>query len=221
MGTTLVKDDTLDDELREDDPAAIYEADDGVVEVDLVAPDLDFPWMSLPPGPRRWAPTDLSVEVLDEELTVVRMTYRTVGDRYVVVCGIRTGVDVDWLAERIATPLLFNYFRKRQANIPPAKIMSALKGAPTWEEPQEAGEWVLGICGSGDRPARLAKWEVSDGAVLVATHGVSDAELEPLLGTLEPFTTGGAVQEDLQVRHRRALAQRWWDAPRAPWTPAG
>ena len=220
MGTTLVEDvaghaPDLDSEV---DPAAKYEADDGVVEVDLVAEDLDFPWMALPPGPRRWAPTDLSVEVQEESLHMVRMTYRTVGDRYVVVCGLRPDADLDWLAERIVTPLLFSYFRKRQASAPPAAIMSALKGAPNWDAGQVDG-WTLGVCGQGDRPARLAMRKTEAGVVMVATHGVSEAELEPMLATLENFEAGGPSQADLQDRHRRALAQRWWDAPRTPWTP--
>lgn len=199
-------------------PGAKYEAEDGVVEVDLVAEDLDFPWMTLPPGPRRWAPTDLSVEVQDDILHMVRMTYRTVGDRSVVVCGLRPSADLDWLAERIVTPLLFSYFRKRQATAPPAAIMSAVKGAPTWDDTEVDG-WTFGVCGQGDRPARLAVRRFAAGMVLVATHGVSEAELQPMLGTLQAFETGGQTQSDLQLRHRRALAQRWWDAPRTPWTP--
>lgn len=194
------------------------EAEDGVVEVDRIMPLLTFPWAALEPGPRRWAPTDLSVEIEDEQLTIVRLTYRTVGDRAVVVAGARSEVDVDWLAERLSTPLLFAHFRRMNAGLPPAAVMSALEVDAVWDE-GEADGWRLGHCGVGARPVRLAHMAQEEGHLLVASHGVAAEEASTLLSSLVPLAAGGEAAYDLHVRHRRALAQRWWDAPRTPWTP--
>ena len=82
-----------------------------------------------------------------------------------------------------------------------------------------AGVWAFGRAGAGDRPVRLAWRAGEDGHLLVASHGVGAEELSVLVGTLVPLVAGGEAAADLVERHRRALAQRWWDAPRAPWTP--
>lgn len=197
------------------------EADDGVVEVGLVLPHLTFPWACLPEGPRRWAPTDLAVEADEVALQVVRMTYRTVGDRAVVVAGARADIDVDYLAERLATPLLFAHYRRLGGGLPPASIMAALRGEPVWAEAGSAGAdgWRIGQAGVGERPVRLGHCAAAEGHLLVASHGVAEEELITLIGTLEPLVRPGGRADALHLRHRRALAQRWWDAPRVPWAP--
>ncbi len=194
------------------------EAEDGVVEVERLMPHLTFPWASLRPGPRRWAPTDLSVETEDDELTAVRLTYRTVGDRSVVVAGGVPGIDLNWLTERLATPLLYAHFRKTQSNISPSAVMAALEGEARWEDPTGEG-WRFGVIGVGNRPVRLAHRETEEGHLLVAAHGVASEELTTLVAGLVPLEHGSPEADDLHSRHRRALAQRWWDAPRTPWTP--
>ena len=194
------------------------EAEDGVIDVDRVMPHLDFPWASLPPGPRRWAPTDLSVEVEEDTLSAVRLTYRTVGDRAVVVAGARPDVDVDWMAERMATPLLFAQLRKTNAGVAPASLMAALETEMQWDEPTDDG-WTFGRCGVGSRPVRLAHRSSEEGHVIVAASGVAIEELTTLVGSLVDLTDDPEAADELHVRHRRALAQRWWDAPRTPWTP--
>ncbi|WP_370328310.1 hypothetical protein [Euzebya sp.] len=194
------------------------QAEDGVVEVAKVLAHLDFPWAVLPAGPRRWAPSDLSVEVDGDRLSAVRMTYRTVGDRVVVVAGCRAGVDVDDLAERLSTPLMWTHLRRLRRELPPAAILAALRGEPEWESGIGAG-WRFGVAGVGERPVRLAHRRHDAGDVLVAVHGVAREEVDTLVASLEAVEPGSELTEDLGVRHRRALAQRWWDAPRAPWTP--
>lgn len=201
------------------DETKYLEAEDGVVDVALVAGHLTFPWMALPAGPRRWAPTDLSVEVADGVLQLVRLTYRTVGDRSVVVAGARPDVDAGWLAEQIATPLLFAHMRRLQGTVPPAVIMSALTADAVWDEDLQMGGWQFGRAGVGERPVRLARLSSPEGHVVVAAHGVAAEELDTLVAGLVPVTPDAPSVTELQDRHRRALAQRWWDAPRAPWTP--
>lgn len=196
------------------------EAEDGVVEVDRVVPHLTFPWAALEAGPRRWAPTDLSVEVEGDRLTAVRLTYRTVGDRAVVVAGAAAGMDVDWLAERLSTPLLFAHHRKVDPSIPASSIMAVLESDAVWDVHGADGGWRFGHCGVGSRPVRLAHRSEAAGHLLVAAHGVAPEELDTMLATLEPVVAGSPVADELHIRHRRALAQRWWDAPRTPWTPA-
>ncbi|CAN5474500.1 hypothetical protein BH23ACT9_BH23ACT9_02150 [soil metagenome] len=204
------------------DVEGTLEADDGVVEVARVVPHLTFPWAALPAGPRRWAPTDLSVEVDDGRLHLVRLTYRTVGDRCVVIAGAAPGVEVDWLAEQLATPLLFAHHRRAGGGLPPVAIMAALAGEPVWNG-SGVGGWRHGRSGVGERPVRLAHLAEDDGHLLVAAHGVAEEEVITLVGTLIPLTADASDSDetaDLHQRHRRALAQRWWDAPRVPWTPA-
>ncbi len=202
-----------------------FEAEDGVVEVQRVAPHLDFAWAVLQPGPRRWAPTDLSVEsdldvegVAAGDIDVVRMTYRTVGDRVVVLAGARVGVDVDALAERLAKPLLFAHLRKVHTTAPVAAIVAALEPTPTWESAADAG-WLQGQAGRGERPVRLFHRTTNAGHILVAVHGVAAEEATTLVKGLTMLDADGEVVAELHERHRRALAQRWWDAPRTPWTP--
>lgn len=192
------------------------EADDGVVEVTRVVPHLSFPWMALPAGPRRWAPTDLSVEVEEDGLRLVRLTYRTVGDRSVVVAGAEEGTDLEWMAERLSTPLLFAHLRKSNAGLSPTAIMSALDCQAEWGT--EADGWRFGTWGVGSRPVRLALRSGAKGHVMVAAHGVAEEELMALVGGLVDLADEEAVI-DLHTRHRKALAQRWWDAPRTPWVP--
>lgn len=197
------------------------EAEDGVVEVQRVRPHLDVPWVVVEPGPRRWAPTDLSVEIAEDgsRLELVRMTYRTVGERSIVVAGLRPEGDVDHTAQRLTTPLLFAHLRRVHPKATVAAIMAAIDSTPTWGEPAADG-WRSGVAGSGDRPVRLAHVTRSDGHVLVASHGVAEEELATILASAVEVTRDDAhLLDDLHVRHRRALAQRWWDAPRTPWVP--
>lgn len=198
------------------------EAEDGVVEVPRVLPHLTFSWACVPAGPRRWAPTDLAVEADGEVLLSARMTYRTVGDRVVVVAGARPEVDVDGLAGRLATPLLFarHHHRRTGQGLTPAAIMSASRGEPIWDAGDAREGWAWGHAGVGDRPVRLAHRVLPTGHLLLAAHGVAAEEVATLVGTLQDLAEAGRVAEDLHMRHRRALAQRWWDAPRVPWTPS-
>jgi hypothetical protein len=196
------------------------EADDGVVEVRRLRPHLDLPWAVLPPGPRRWAPTDLSAEVAVDgpRLDAVRMTYRTVGERSVVVAGLRPEVDVDAAAERLATPLVFAHLRRVHPEAPIATLVSVLACPPRWDRAAEDG-WRAGVAGVGERPARLAHLALEDGHLLVAAHGVAEEELRTLVAGLQRVSRDDEqALEALHTRHRRALAQRWWDAPRVPWT---
>jgi hypothetical protein len=196
------------------------EAEDGVVEVALLRPHLDLPWAVVEPGPRRWAPTDLWVGVSEDGRTVelVRMTYRTVGDRSVVVAALRPGADVDAAADKLATPLLFAHLRRVHADAPVASIVAAMDCTPTWDEQQDG--WRTGHAGVGERPVRLAHLAEDDGHVLIAMHGVAEEEAATILRSLVRVTAEDeAVLADLHTRHRQALAQRWWDAPRVPWTP--
>lgn len=193
------------------------EADDGVVEVTRVMPHLRFPWMALPAGPRRWAPTDLSVEVEDDGLRMVRLTYRTVGDRSVVVAGAGPDADLDWMAERLSTPLLFAHLRKANAGLSPTAIMAALDCQAEWT--LEADGWRIGTWGVGSRPVRLAHRSTAEGHVMLASHGVAEEELTALVTGLVDLTDDEEAVVDLHTRHRKALAQRWWDAPRTPWVP--
>lgn len=197
------------------------EAEDGVVEVGRVRPHMDMPWAVVPPGPRRWAPTDLAVEV-DEgggRLLAVRMTYKTVGDRSVVVAGVRAGADVDHVAERMATPLLFAHLRRTHPQAPVSAITAAMDCRPAWGAPDADGRRP-GTAGRGDRPVRLAHIAREDGHVVIAMHGVAEEEAATILGAAQLVTREDEVAlADLHTRHRQALAQRWWDAPRVPWTP--
>lgn len=196
------------------------EADDGIVEVGLVLPHLTFPWASLPEGPRRWAPTDMAVEADGPTLQVVRMVYRTVGDRVVVVAAARPDSDIADLAERLATPLLFAHYRRLGGGLSPAAIMAALRGEPVWDDEVGADGWRPGHAGAGERPVRLVHRVAKGGHLLVAAHGVAVEELAALVDSVEPLTGPGPRADVLHARHRRALAQRWWDAPRAPWAPS-
>lgn len=207
------------------DLVSAMEAEDGIVEVGRVLAHLDMPWMALPPGPRRWAPADLSVEVEQDVLQVVRMTYRTVGNRAVVVAACRPGVEIDWLAEQLATPLLFAHYRRAQATMAPGAIMAAIQGEPVWDdqttwddEPRGEG-WQFGLAGFGSRPVRLACTRGENGSILMAAHGLAEEEATTVVSSLVPLTSDCELATDLHVRHRRGLAQRWWDAPRAPWDP--
>lgn len=193
-------------------------ADDGVLEVARVLKHMDFPWMALPAGPRRWAPTDLSVEVGETGPEVARMAYRCMGDRTVVVAGARPDVDADALGERLTTPLLFAYFRRSAEDTDPADIVAAVQADPEWQDGEVDG-WRVGEAGAGGRPARLAVRRAEGGQVVVAAHGVAVEEFTTILGQLEPLEAGSAVAAELHERHRRALAQRWWDVPRTPYTP--
>ena len=199
-----------------------YEAEDGVVEVARVAPHLDFAWAVLDPGPRRWAPTDLSVEsdldAADGALDVVRMTYRTVGDRVVVVTGARSSVDVDDLAARLAKPLLFAHLRKVHVEASVLQIMAALEPEAKWEASADGG-WRVGHAGRGERPVRLYHRSTNRGHLLAAVHGVAPEEAIVLIKGLRMLDDDGTIATELHERHRKALAQRWWDAPRTPWTP--
>jgi hypothetical protein len=198
------------------------EADDGVVEVLRVRPHLEVPWAVLAPGPRRWAPTDLSVELdgSGDRLQLVRMTYRTVGDRSVVVAGIRPDADVDEVVAKLAKPLMYSYLRRLHTDAPVTQIVAALDCSPRWEVVGAEG-WRTGTAGTGDRPVRVAHVAHVDGHVVVAAHGVAEEELTTIVAGLQPVTAEDEDRlADLHTRHRQALAQRWWDAPRVPWTPA-
>lgn len=209
------------EDVAEEDFEARFEAEDGVVEVMRVMDQLDFPWAVLPPGPRRWAPSDLSVEGVGDRLQMVRMIYRTVGDRAVVVAGTRSDADTDELAKQLSTPLLFAHYRRLNNGVSPA-VMSVMESVPVWETVRGDG-WEFGQCGVGSRPARLARRRYEGGHVVVSSHGVASEEMTTLIAGLVDLHGGEgdrAVAEELAVRHRRALAQRWWDAPRTPWQPA-
>ena len=158
------------------------------------------------------------MEVDEQTLSAVRLTYRTVGDRAVVVAGTRPDVDIDWMAERMATPLLFAQLRKTNAGVAPASLMAALDAEMVWDEPTEDG-WTFGQCGVGSRPVRLARRSAPEGHVIVAASGVAIEELTTMVAALVDLTDDPEAADELHVRHRRALAQRWWDAPRTPWTP--
>ena len=194
------------------------EADDGVVDVVRVVDHLTFTWAALPAGPRRWAPTDLSVDTQDGVVQLVRLTYRTVGDRAVVIAGALPGVDVDALAERLATPLLFAHHQRRGGGMAAAAVLAALRGEPIWDAPAADG-WRTGQAGVGERPVRLVQRTGGDGHLVIASHGVAAEEVTALVACLVPLSPGGQAVTELHDRHRRALAQRWWDAPRAPWQP--
>lgn len=197
------------------------EAEDGVVEVQRLRPHLDFAWAVVEPGPRRWAPTDLSVEVSEDgqSLDVVRMTYRTVGERTLVVAGLRPDADVDAMAQRLATPLMFAHLRRVHADATVSAIVAAMDCTPRWEVVGAEG-WRTGVAGIGDRPVRIAQLAREDGHVLIAAHGVAEEEVATIVAALETVTADDEdVLADLQTRHRQALAQRWWDAPRVPWVP--
>lgn len=195
----------------------VLEADDGVVEVARVMAHLPFRWMSLNPGPRRWAPTDLFAEVDGGAITQVRMTYRTVGDRVVVVAGAPAESAADDLARRVATPLLFAHVRRTRSDLPPVAIASSLQDGVVWDE--QVGEWHFGHVGGGARPVRIAHLAHPEGHTLMASHGIAVEEHTTLVSAMEELHDGGEVARELHRRHRRALAQRWWDAPRAPWRP--
>ncbi|HUG84485.1 MAG TPA: hypothetical protein VMM13_07960 [Euzebya sp.] len=194
------------------------EAEDGVVDLMRLVDRLSFPWVALPAGPRRWAPTDLSVEVEGSVVQLARLTYRTVGDRAVVVAGAVPSVDSDALADRLATPLLFAYHQRRRGGGSAAVMMAAVRGELIWED-VASGDWRVGTVGAGDRPVRLLQRTGADGHLVIAAHGVALEEISAMADGLVPLVPGDDVVSDLHARHRRGLAQRWWDAPRAPWTP--
>lgn len=194
------------------------EAEDGVVDLMRLVDHMTFPWVALPAGPRRWAPTDLSVEVAGTVVQLARLTYRTVGDRAVVVAGALPSVDVDGLAERLATPLLFSYYQRRGSGASAAVMLAAMRGELAWEDTAATG-WRTGAAGAGDRPVRLVQRTGADGHLVIAAHGVALEEVTAMVAGLVPLAPRSEVVADLHARHRRALAQRWWDAPRAPWTP--
>lgn len=188
-----------------------------MVEIGRVLAVAGVPVAAIPPGPRRWAPSDVAAEVEGDRVTAVRVTFRSLGDRVVVVAGAADDIEVDWLAERLATPLLFAHFRTVRPGVPAAGIMAALQGEPIWE--QEHDGWRVGRAGVGTRPVRLAHRPVAGGHLVVAAHGVAQEEVTTLLGQVAVVSPGTEEAADLHTRHRRALAQRWWDAPRTPWRP--
>ena len=197
------------------------EAEDGVLDATRVLEHLRLPWALLPAGPRRWAPSDLHVEVEGDAITAVRMTYRTVGHRSIVIAGCAPHLDVDVVAERLATPLLFAHFRRTaESSMPPAAMIAALRGEPVWEEVRSDAGWRFGQAGVGSRPVRLVEREEEGGRVVVGGHGVAAEEMDTVVLSLVAVGEDAEQDAELAVRHRRALAQRWWDAPRAPWTPA-
>jgi hypothetical protein len=198
----------------------MLEADDGVIEVDRVGAVLDFPWVALPAGPRRWAPTDLSVEVDGDRVSLVCTTYRALGDRVVVLAAGGPEVDADDVGQRLSTPLPFAHVRAQGAGMRPEELLATLRGQPVWDgEAPPHPAWRYGTAGVGDRPVRVAHQAGPDGHLLLAAHGVALEEVRTIVDGLERVAPGSPEQQDLHVRYRRALAQRWWDAPRTPWTP--
>ncbi|WP_336250624.1 hypothetical protein, partial [Stomatohabitans albus] len=191
-------------------------ADDSVIEIPRIMAYLPFPLAMIPAGPRRWAPVDVWAGIHENTFHEVRVTYSAAGDRSITVVAAPHGVDINDLVMRVATPLLFAQFRKQHGTLPTGAVMAALSGEPIW--PSKHGEWTLGRCGVSDRPLRVGAY-VKDGIHLLIANGVSCEEFETLLSSVTFLTGPGPDADILGERHRKALADRWLQAPRRPYRP--
>ena len=203
-------------------PEEALAAGDGVIDVIRLVSQLTFDWKVVPAGPRRWAPTDVSVEVDDGRIMIARATYRSLGDRAVTLAGADDEVETNWLAGRLATPLLFADYRRSHPEASPAAALAVVAAKPVWGElviPQGDGSspWRIGRVEGSSRPVHLAALRNGNGQQMLASYGIAADELMALIPTLLDPAEDGDVIRDMHVRHRRALAQRWWDAPRTPW----
>lgn len=192
------------------------EADDSVVEIPRIMAYLPYPLAGVPAGPRRWAPVDVWADVEDNQFNEVRVTYSALGDRSITVVAAPVGVDVNDLVMRVATPLLFAQFRKQHGALPTGAVMAALSGEPIW--PGRCGDWQVGRCGVSDRPLRVAA-QVGDGTHVVIANGVAQEEFETILSGVFFLEGPGQEANQLGERHRKALAERWLNAPRRPYRP--
>lgn len=193
------------------------EADDSVVEVPRIMAHLPYRLAAIPAGPRRWAPVDVWADTQDGCFNEVRVTYSALGDRSITVVAAPLGVDIDGMVMRVATPLLFAQFRKQHGTLPTGAVMAALSGDPIW--PNIIDEWQIGRCGVSDRPLRVAAQTDSLGTHILIANGISQAEFETLLSTVTFLEGPGPEAEMVGTRHRKALAECWFNAPRVPYRP--
>lgn len=193
------------------------EADDCVVEIPRIMAYLPYRLAVIPAGPRRWAPVDVWADTQDERFNEVRVTYTAAGDRSITVVAAPLGVDIDDLVMRVATPLLFAQFRKQHGALPTGAVMAALSGEPVW--PSSLGDWQIGRCGVSDRPLRLAAQHDAQAAHALIANGLSQEEFDTLLDTVTFLEGPGPEANKTGERHRKALAERWLNAPRVPYRP--
>lgn len=190
------------------------EAPDGVIEIPRIMALCPFAIVDLPAGPRRWEPVDVWADTEDDVFHEVRVTYQTQGERSITTVAAPQHSDVNELALRVAMPLLFAQFRQDHGTLPTGPIMAALASEPAW--PGQVGEWTVGRCGVSEKPLRLASRQ-ANGTHLIIGKGVSAEEFETLLGTLATIDGPGEEADRLGARHRKALADRWFNAPRTPY----
>lgn len=193
------------------------EADDSVVEVPRIMAHLPYRLAAIPAGPRRWAPVDVWADTQDERFNEVRVTYNALGDRSITVVAAPLGVAIDDLVMRVATPLLFAQFRKQHGALPTGAVMAALSGEPIW--PGTVGDWTIGRCGVSDRPLRVAAQTDAQGVHVLIANGLSQEEFDTLLGSVTFLDGPGPEATKVGERHRKALAERWLNAPRVPYRP--
>lgn len=193
------------------------EAQDSVVEIPRLLAVLPFSLAALPAGPRRWAPVDVWADIQDNAIHEVRVTYTAMGDRSITIVAAPHRVEINELIMRVATPLLFAQFRKQHGTLPTGAVMAALSGEPIW--PSQTGQWQLGRCGVNDRPLRIAAQTDTNGIHAIIANGVAQEEFETILGTITFLNGPSPEATKLGERHRKALADRWLNAPRRPYRP--
>lgn len=188
---------------------------DGVVDIEQLVTASPVTLLTLPAGPRGWQLTGVDVDTVDGRVARTRLEWRAAGDRSAVVCR-QAPRSIDGPARQVATALAFRSFQRVGAPGGPPAFLAGFDAAARWGAVRGNGWRAATLTPPAGGPVRLRARSGEDGATVLGVLGVAEEEVDVMLGQLTPLAEHDA--EALRREHRRAIAQRWWDAPRTPWT---